>query len=247
MRHVEANESEILTWTKTWIELTQLTPSTFLTILRIRSGLIFVWRNKTRMGGRGDEHLAAHLSHSPYDNWTFRAQVTGENCRVIKLDFTLEIEMKNRKKSIFTQPRNHLFTVCELGILCILLYVALWQFQSFPTNVVHLKVNQDFFVPKLRVENKSSQDTVFRTLSWVLLKSPISRQCTQDTNLINESQDSIQRHMQTARWCHYEETECGKKLTIFPTEGRKERGGRAVGQISLKTAKISGAHDFLAI
>ena len=47
---------------------------------------------------------------------------------------------------------------------------------------------------------KSSQDTVFRALSWVLLKSHISRQCLQGTNDINKSQDSILRHMQTARW-----------------------------------------------
>ena len=57
----------------------------------------------------------------------------------------------------------------------------------------------------------------------------------------------ILRHMQTAKDWHIEDNERGKKLTIFPTEGRKERGGRAVGQISLKTAKISGAYDFLAI
>ena len=63
------------------------------------------------MGGRGDEHLAAHLSHSPYDNWTFRAQVTGENYRVVKEDFTLEIEVKNRKRSIFTQLSCQLFTI----------------------------------------------------------------------------------------------------------------------------------------
>ena len=40
----------------------------------------------------------------------------------------------------------------------------------------------------------------------------------------------------------------GKNSLFFPQrEGRREGEERAVGQISLKTAKISGAHDFLAI
>ena len=65
------------------------------------------------------------------------------------------------------------------------------------------KLHRCYYDPSycvLRVVYKSSQDTVFRALSWVLLKSHISRQCLQGTNDINKSQDSILRHMQTARW-----------------------------------------------
>ena len=43
----------------------------------------------------------------------------------------------------------------------------------------------------------------------------------------------ILRHMQTAKDWHIEDNERGKKLTIFPTEGRKERGeGIKVGLVS---------------
>ena len=49
----------------------------------------------------------------------------------------------------------------------------------------------------------------------------------------------ILRHMQTAKDWHIEDNERGKKLTIFPTEGRKERGGRDKGWTCLKMKQIS--------
>ena len=45
--------------------------------------------------------------------------------------------------------------------------------------------------------------------------------------------------MQTAKDWHIEDNERGKKLTIFPTEGRKERGGRGKGWTCLKMKQIS--------
>ena len=45
--------------------------------------------------------------------------------------------------------------------------------------------------------------------------------------------------MQTAKDWHIEDNERGKKLTIFPTEGRKERGGRDKGWTCLKMKQIS--------
>ena len=49
----------------------------------------------------------------------------------------------------------------------------------------------------------------------------------------------ILRHMQTAKDWHIEDNERGKKLTIFPTEGRKERGGRCKGWTCLRMKQIS--------
>ena len=45
--------------------------------------------------------------------------------------------------------------------------------------------------------------------------------------------------MQTAKDWHIEDNERGKKLTIFPTEGRKERGGRCKGWTCLRMKQIS--------